>query len=329
MMLVADSIRGVGKTVVTCTAAVLLLLSVGCGGRTDFGTAPSVDTIGGGGEFSGVSAIGGAAATSGGVASGAPALGGNSNSVGGAKGGAFATGGLTTSLGGKQNGAGGAIQAGGRTTTIIGGTSAGENSAIGNSSSIGGHGTTGGYATTGGATAAGTPTISESGYVALSAGTVILTGFIASSTAGSGSSISLTYGSNSFCASGTVAANSTYQSWAEAGFQVNQAQSGASGSSNSKVITGSTMSMSYLNNAGSTLEFQLYDGSNYWCYYLPTSTGATTTTIAFSSLKTQCWNDSGSSFTSGTPITAVQLVLGGSATSATPFNFCFLGLTIQ
>jgi hypothetical protein len=32
---------------------------------------------------------------------------------------------------------------------------------------------------------------------------------------------------------------------------------------------------------------------------------------------------------SGTPITVVSLSVPGSSTSATPFNFCFLGMTVQ
>jgi hypothetical protein len=154
-------------------------------------------------------------------------------------------------------------------------------------------------------------------------------GHVSSFEAGSGSTITLSYGSNSFCATGTVAADSTYSSWAGAGFSVNQAASGASGSSGSLALVGSSISVSYINRAASTLEFQLWDGSNYWCSYLATSTSATTTTIPFSKLNTQCWNGLGSAFVSGTPITTVQIMVAGSATIPTPFDFCFLGLTVQ
>lgn len=182
---------------------------------------------------------------------------------------------------------------------------------------------------TGGTTMAAAPAVSDSGYVTMSAGTVVLVGFISSATAGSGSSIALTYGAQNFCASGTVAANSTYKSWANAGFSVNQDQSGASGSSSSLVLTGSTISIGYVNRGGSELEFQFYDGSNYWCYILPPSTTPTTTTIPFSSLNTQCWDGQGDGFTSGTAISNVSLVVPGGNVSSTPFDFCFLGLTIR
>jgi hypothetical protein len=126
-----------------------------------------------------------------------------------------------------------------------------------------------------------------------------------------------------------VAADTTYSSWAGAGFNVNQAKSGAAGSSSSLVLSGSSISVSYVNHAGSTLEFQLYDGSYYWCSYLPASTSPATTTIPFSKLNSQCWDGLGSPFVSGTPITAVQLMVPCSATVPTPFDFCFLGLTVQ
>ena len=94
-------------------------------------------------------------------------------------------------------------------------------------------------------------------------------------------------------------------------------------------MTGSSIAVTYVNNADSSLEFQMYDGSNYWCCVLPTAVSPTTTVIPFSALNTKCWDGTGTSFVSGTPITAVQLVVGGSATSKTPFDFCFLGLTVE
>ena len=69
--------------------------------------------------------------------------------------------------------------------------------------------------------------------------------------------------------------------------------------------------------------------SNYWCIYLPASTSPTTATFPLSSLNTQCWDNRGEDFTSVTSITMVQLVVPGSATSTTAFDYCFLGLTVQ
>jgi hypothetical protein len=235
------------------------------------------------------------------------------------------SGGQVTSAVGGAAGVGGKIGAGG---AVGAGGASGINTTIpntGGSSAVGTPGVDGGSAPT----MAAAPVVSDSGYVTMSAGTVVMVGFISSATAGSGSSIALTYGTSNFCASGTVAANSTYKSWANAGFTVNQDQSGASGSSSALVLTGSTISIGYVNRGGSELEFQFYDGSNYWCYILPPSATPTTTTIPFSSLNTQCWDGQGSAFTSGTAIRSVSLVVPGGNVSSTPFDFCFLGLTIN
>lgn len=264
----------------------------------------------------------------------------SSNGGGGAYAGSSAAGGLIANLGGAHTTTGGvSMTVGGAAGTIIGGSSARGTTATGNvpptggNSTIGGGmatgGTTAAGTSTGGAMAAGTPKVADNGYLSVAAGTVALMGYVSSFEGGSGSSITLTYNSTSFCASGTVGANTSYACYAGAGFNVNQAESGASGSSSSLALNGTTISISYVNNAGSTLEFQVYDGSNWWCFYLPPSTSPTTKTIPLSSLNTACWDNSGSSFTSGASITTVNLVAPGSASSATPFNFCFLGLTVQ
>jgi len=341
------------------------LLVLGCTARTPLGAlsgsssepGDGVDTGGepgvvvggagsGGGNVAGAPGRGGAVATGGSVAtSGGRVSGGASGSFGGAmrngggtassggisnsSGGISVVGGITTRPSGGRTAAGGATSTVGGATPARGGSPAGGTTATGNATAAGGRSAAGGSVATGGTLVPGAPLIQPDGYVALNTGMVVMAGHISSYESGSGSSITLSYAANSFCASGTVAADSTYSSWAGAGFNVNQAQSGASGSSGSLVLTGSTISVNYVNHAGSTLEFQLYDGSDYWCAYLAASTSPTVATIPFSRLNTQCWNGGGSSFTSGTPITAVQIMVPGSATVPTPFDFCFLGLTVQ
>jgi hypothetical protein len=295
------------------------------GGGNPAGTGGAVVT-GGSVATTGGRASGGASGGSGGVTG----SGGASASTGGTSrsgGGISVAGGITTS--GGRSAAGGASSTAGGATAATGGSRTGGMPTGGNTTAAGGRSAVGGSVATGGTTAPGAPAISDSGYVKVSAGTTILAGFVSSAEGGSGSSIALTYGPTSFCASGTVGMNSTYNCWANAGFNVNQAPSGASGSSGPLVLSGSTFSLSYVNKGGSPLEFQLFDGSNYWCYQLPPSTSPTTKTIPFSSLNTQCWNNGGSSFASGTAITSVQLTVPGSNASPTPFDFCFLGLTIQ
>ena len=336
--------------------ALASLLLVGCTARTPLrspaGGSPepesSVDTGGETGGATGPAGAGGAntaGATGTGATGGTSASAATSSGPGGASGGASSgtvgsggassAAGVTTISSGGHSAAGGATATAGGATASKGGSSAGGSKATGGTNATGGTKATSGSSyrdgglVTDGPAAPGTPTITDSGYVTVSAGTTVLAGFVSSSEGGSGSSISLTYGPTSFCASGTVGQNSTYNCWATAGFNVNQSSSGASGSASSLVLSGSTISVSYVNSGGSSLELQLYDGSDYWCYYLPPSTSPTTKTIPFSSLNTQCWNNGGSAFVSGTPITVVQLVVPGSNTSPTPFNFCFLGMTVQ
>jgi hypothetical protein len=313
--------------------------SAGAAGGDTAGAAGAggAEVAGGSVAAGGISDTGGASA---GAVAGTVAEGGSSSAAGMtaiSSAGSMA-GGTTSAVGGATAIGGGASGGGSKST---GGTSAtGGTKSTGGSKSTGGTSATGGSKSTGstsrdggvapdGIAAPGTPTITDSGYVTVSAGTTILAGFVSSSAGGSGSSITLTYGPSSFCASGSVGKNSTYNCWATAGFGVNQAQSGASGSSSSLALTGSSITVSYVNKGGSTLELQLFDGSNFWCAYLPGSATPTSKTIAFSSLNTKCWDNTGTSFTSGTPITSVTLVVPGSAAAATPYDFCFLGMTVQ
>jgi hypothetical protein len=73
---------------------------------------------------------------------------------------------------------------------------------------------------------------------------------------------------------------------------------------------------------------QIIDSSdNYWCYTLNAPAGPVT--IPMSSFNARCWDNSGPSYQAGTRISALQLIVPGSDLTRTPFNFCFLGVTIQ
>lgn len=316
----------------TACYALALLSSIGCGARSSLLKAPLAggDYGGEGDATGGFQAVGGSYVASVGGASGSAMTGGYHASGGspGTTGGSVITGGYHSSGGSPSAGGATAFSNGGRAsaggaTPARGGSSAGGTIAFGGSSHAGGSPATGGTA------AVGTPAVQPDGYVTLHTGTVVMQGHVSSYESGSGSTITLSYTPTSFCASGTVAADSTYSSWAGAGFNVNQAESGASGSSNSLALTGSSISVTYVNLGGSPLELQLYDGSNYWCTYLPASASSTTATIPFAQLNTQCWDGLGSAFVSGTPITTVQLMVACSAFSPTPFDFCFEGMTVQ
>jgi hypothetical protein len=180
----------------------------------------------------------------------------------------------------------------------------------------------------GDANAINPPTIGGDGYVTVDAGSSFLFGYVASATGGSASSITLTYGSSAFCASGSVAPNGAYASWAEAGFNLSQPRSATGGMAETLSLTGSSMILSFENIAGSPLRVALVDSTfTTWCYILTQASGPVT--IALSSFNTQCWDNSGQSLQPGTGLQALQLSVPGSDTTSTPFNFCFLGVTIQ
>jgi hypothetical protein len=140
--------------------------------------------------------------------------------------------------------------------------------------------------------------------------------------------MSLTYSSSSFCLSGTVPPNSTYQSYAGVGFGVAETQTATGGEVTTLPLTATSITVNFANYDGSPLRFQLSDITyQYWCYDL---TGASSPiTIPLTSFNTACWDNSGQAFGSGTGITEMQFNVPGSNTSPTPYDFCMLGLSIQ
>jgi hypothetical protein len=158
-----------------------------------------------------------------------------------------------------------------------------------------------------------------------------MSGYVTGTTQGPGSMIGLDYYPNSFCAHGSVGASPTYNSWAVASFNVNEAKDSSGPKQGSLVLNGSEITITYSNSGGSEIELQLWDNKagQFWCYYLPTTTGNTTIAVPLSSMNTQCWDGRGTGFVSGTAITAVQLSVPGDATRATPFEYCLLGLTVK
>jgi hypothetical protein len=304
----------------------------------------------GGATGAGGIAVGG----NGGQTSTAPAVGGSTTVHYGGSGGNGLGGSTPVSYGGSSLGGSSAVARGGSGGNGFGGSASGGNSLGGSGGRGGGGGSaghggsgSGGRSGTGGAIVSfpdaapprpdalevappvGTPVIDpNNSYVTVNAGTVVLRGTF-STACSAGSSCGSTCTVSSCCSSGTVGASSTYKFWATAGFNVNQEQSGASGSTSSLPLVGSTITISYSNKGGSSLELQLWDGSNYWCTYLQPSAGQNTVTIPFSKFNSACWDMSGTAFVSGTSVDMVQFVVPCSATTPTPFDYCFLGMTVQ
>jgi hypothetical protein len=181
----------------------------------------------------------------------------------------------------------------------------------------------------------GAPMINADGYATLDFGTQVFAGYILSFSGGGGfgTTIELTYTTTSFCASGTVAPNSDLQSYAGAIFDIDQAAytypgGGNTGTAGSVPLTASSLTFSFSNSGGSPLAIELIDQKhNSWCYDL--TRAQSPVVIPLASFNTHCWDKAGDPFASGTEIMGVALSVYGGTSTATPFDFCFEGLTTQ
>jgi len=258
---------------------------------------------------------------------------GGSRATGGAK--AYPFGGAYSNTGGSYLYTGGVKGSGGTSyfyPTYTGGTQStgGAKAYTGGASynPTGGAKSTGGTYGTGGSTPMGSMKIATDGWASVPAGIYTLHGYIFSFAGGSSSSITLTYGLTSFCAMGNVAANPTYISYAGAGFSVNQPSSSTGGPADLLAINAKVMTVSFTNPGNSPLRIQMNDPANdNWCYDISNATSPIT--IPLTLFNTHCWDGSGSSFTPGTPITSIQLVVPGDSIVNRAYNFCLLGITFQ
>jgi hypothetical protein len=139
------------------------------------------------------------------------------------------------------------------------------------------------------------------------------------------STIEIDTSPTSFCATGSVGQSST--DYAVAEFNVAQSPDGSYGQ---VALNANTITVYFTNAGGSPLRLQLGTSSNPttpWCYDV---TDAGATPIALTSFNTECWSNGGESFEAGTQIASIGLEVPASKDGVTtPFNFCFLGLTIQ
>lgn len=280
--------RGLTKSAVRYVHFAFFVLMGACGGREGLETAPARG--GDNGEVSGAGALG-------------------------ESGGSATAGGSPSSHSGGLNGDGGSTNLSAGTTGL-------------GSAGVPSSGGSAGGGSQGGGTLIGTPAIGDDGYVRIDAGAYTLGGYVGSFVGGSASSIALTYDHTSFCASGTVGLNSTYQSYAGAGFPVNQSSSPQGGAVNPLMLSASSITVNFRNAGGSPLRLQVIDSSvNYWCYDL--SKAQSPVTIPLSKLNTHCWDNSGTAFKSGASITEIELIVPGNASAPTPYSFCLDGLGIK
>lgn len=128
-------------------------------------------------------------------------------------------------------------------------------------------------------------------------------------------------GTMPLCASGTVGADPTFGSGALLGWNVAQAMPTAGGTATVGTVATSGTGVAVTVSAavtGGRVQIQGATSANTWCANL---TG-TTAMIPWAMFNTKCWDPpSGTAFTAGTAISAVQIVVPAMGT-AVPFNFC-------
>jgi len=131
------------------------------------------------------------------------------------------------------------------------------------------------------------------------------------------------------CAAGTLAADTTYQSVAGLGFNLNQPEFVADGGSSGP--TGVTMSgkgliVGFSNPGNTDVRVQLSDPTNtiYWCYDI--AGAASPVFIPWASFNTACWDNSGTAFDVSQPVAAIQLIIPSEATTDVAFNMCLSGI---
>jgi hypothetical protein len=151
-------------------------------------------------------------------------------------------------------------------------------------------------------------------------------GYVWTSTSGDGSSITpMDFASQTTgmprCVKGTVAAAADYGGTAILGFNLSEGN-GATSSTVTPMKEGVLIDVT--NNAGSPLRFQIKSapsGGTEWCTTVTGSGGF----IPWTSLRTSCWDDTGTPY-NREPIAAAMLLVPGTNTTPVDFDFCWNSL---
>ncbi len=304
-----------------------------CNGRLQCFSNVCVDTS---------SSSGGAAPTSASATGGIVSIEGTASSSGGvvtigsslSTAGAFATGGQPAT-GGTSSAAGGTIATGGKAT---GGAPTGGTKATGGSQSVVACGSltvptgTGSLSVTGGYTTAG----ALKGYAFTYIGTVLNNSGVPNSTTCITPTCDTTgcrptFGSTALCASGVATADSTYNTVAGMGFNLNQDSSGAT---NGTVAAPAnvTVTTKLGSNAGDAkVRIVLVDASDTK-YCAESGQWTSGTPIPITTFNTQCWDPTqpGTVYLSaGNQIRTILLEVPSSMEADRPFSMCLTGVTFS
>jgi hypothetical protein len=258
------------------------IVVIGCGGKDEGG--------GGGGNTS--------TGATGAMATGGYATGG------------YATGGMATGGGGVATGG---MPAGG---TPSGGTTTGGTGPVGGTAATGGTGATTGVTWT--LDEAYVTSCNWHGYAWVDAGPA---------EPGVNDTVSeisdLVLNASSLCASGTVAARTDYDGYAMIGVNIGQDEGDDMPNAN-VTADGTGISVTVSNPGSSSLRVQIQDdlgaedAEHRWCANV-TGTGGV---IPWERFNTECWSSSSGTTYAGEPINAILVLVPGSNTTDTTFDFC-------
>ncbi len=173
------------------------------------------------------------------------------------------------------------------------------------------------------ATVPGAPTIDSDNNIVIDAGSNVVFAGIAGQTQSGANLNRWSYpNGTSYCVAGSVL-DST-DDYFVANFSVQQAH----GENPSPMyLSATSITVRFTNDAGSPLRLQLeYMADQPYCHDVSNASGLA---IPLSEFSTQCWADGGTFFDAGTAFTSIGLEVPGRGESVTPFDFCFLGVTVQ
>ncbi len=136
----------------------------------------------------------------------------------------------------------------------------------------------------------------------------------------------------SLCATGVAAADDAYAGVAMVGVNLGQPVDDETGDNNVEVTpTGTGLYVKITNNLTTKLRVQIQDslGANdenhRWCANAPTGGEGV---IPWGDFNTTCWDNKGDYYAMS-PINAVLILVPGSNTKDTPFDFCLDGFTVE
>jgi len=220
--------------------------------------------------------------------------------------GGFGTGGTGAGVGGTGAGVGGTVAGVGGTVAGAGGTVAGAGGTV-----AGAGGSTAGQVDSTFATDGYGTSGAWSGYVFVAKdATTTLTPATFEGTLG-----------KKLCVDGSISA--TDQSFAMIGFNVNQAASEPN-PVETWTTTGTGISVNVSNPGQTPMRIKVTVGTTDYCTDLSAAGGAQTKVWA--DFKTLCWGSEGVVLPAGSAISSVAVQVPGTASAATPYNFCVVNL---